>query len=104
MDCFVALLHAMTEKRLSSTAAPRSSPQKSAPARSPASAPGCCRNRGWPLPSASRHASGTSSRHSHLVTPKPLTASEQDALPVGDAEFEAGGDPPGPFDEMRFRL
>ena len=35
------------------------------------------------------------------MTPEPFAVAEHDALRAGDAEFEAGGDPPRQFDEMR---
>src|SRR5260221_13790522 len=103
MDCFVALLLAMT-RELSSGLPPRSFQQRSAPARSSASAPGCCRNRDWPPLWRSRDVPQSSLAGSCLVAPKSLADTEQDALPVGDAEFEARRDPSRPLDEMRCRL
>src|SRR5436309_16055958 len=35
-----------------------------------------------------------------FAAPKSFTGTEQDALPAGDAEFEAGRNPPRQFDEM----
>ena len=39
-----------------------------------------------------------------LVASKSFPVAEHDAVGAGDAEFEAGRDPPRPFDKMRFRL
>ncbi|MDB5575463.1 MAG: hypothetical protein JWR80_639, partial [Bradyrhizobium sp.] len=42
-----------------------------------------------------------SSNNSCSPAPEPFAVAEQDALRAGNAEFEAGGNPPRQFDEMR---